>query len=306
MFLSIKKLSKKYGSLEAVKSFSLDIKRGELVSILGPSGCGKTTTLKLLGGFEISNSGSIELDGVDLTELPPEKRPFITIFQNYALFPHMNVLENVAYGLKFKGVSRKDALDRARKILERLSLSEHEREKVHNLSGGQQQRVAIARALILNPSILLLDEPFSSLDAKLRLSMREELKRIQRESGVTMIFVTHDQEEAMSISDKIVVMNDGLIEQTGEPEDIYNHPATSFVRNFIGDINIIENKFVRPERVSLKKDLQGNFVVAQKLFRGNLISYFVENLERKILIRADEMNHGRNLIKKGDRVTLEY
>ncbi len=219
---------------------SLTIQDGAFVTFLGRSGCGKTTTLRIIAGFLQPDSGDVFFDGKRINDVPPYRRHVNTIFQRYALFPHLNVFENVAFGLRVKGVSKEELAQKVQEMLKLVNLEGYEKRKVTNLSGGQQQRVAIARALINRPAVLLLDEPLSALDAKLRKDMQVELRRIQRETGITFIFVTHDQEEALSMSDVVVVMNDGKIQQIGSPVDIYNEPENAFVADFIGESNIID------------------------------------------------------------------
>ncbi|MBP5212971.1 MAG: ABC transporter ATP-binding protein, partial [Pyramidobacter sp.] len=225
----------RYGPFTALEELSLELRRGELMTLLGPSGCGKTTTLRVAGGFIIPNEGRVLREGRDITALPPEKRPTSTVFQNYALFPHLNVGENVAYGLRVRGISRAERRKRAEEELERVGLSGYASAQVQDLSGGQQQRVALARSLILGPAVLLLDEPLSSLDTRLRLRMRAEIRELQKRVGITTLYVTHDQEEALSISDRISVMHDGRLVQTGMPREVYFSPSDDFVRDFIGD-----------------------------------------------------------------------
>lgn len=281
MYLSLKNITKEFDNIEAVKDINLDIDKGQLISLLGPSGCGKTTTLKMIGGFLSPSKGRIYLENCDITELSPDKRPISTVFQNYALFPHMTVIQNVIYGLKFmKNYNKKDAVIRGKKMLELVGLEGYIDRKVNKLSGGQQQRVALARSLILNPKVLLLDEPLSNLDAKLRLKMRKEIKDLQKSLNITMIFVTHDQEEALSISDKVVIMNDGKIEQIGSPQYIYNFPKNNFVANFVGKVNLItinnEMRLIRPEHLKISKE-NGQFkgIITDKQFLGALTTYFV-------------------------------
>ncbi len=234
------------GQLRAVDNVSLEIYRGEFLTLLGPSGCGKTTTLRLIAGFELPTSGQILLDGVDITPQPPNKRDMSLVFQNYALFPHMTVYGNVAYGLETRGLPRKDIDTKVYQALELIGLKGLDKRRPNELSGGQQQRVALARSLVMEPRILLFDEPLSNLDAKLRVQMRSEIHRLQRRLGITSIYVTHDQVEAMALSDRIVVMNKGRIEQIGTPEAIYRYPATRFVADFIGRANFIENVTAAP------------------------------------------------------------
>lgn len=233
MFLELTHLKKQFDGKEVVSDLSLSLEKGKLLCILGFSGCGKTTTLNMIGGFLTPDSGSILVDGQDITHLPPERRPVTTVFQSYGLFPHMTVVENVMYGLKFKGVGRKDARKRAMEYLELVGLTEYANFHIHQISGGQQQRVALTRALIVEPKLCLLDEPFCNLDAALRGKMRQELKKIQRELGMTMVFVTHDQEEAMLLADSMAIMDKGRLIQTDTPAHIYQNPANDFVRNFL-------------------------------------------------------------------------
>jgi len=223
----------------AVNGVSLSIGKGELVTLLGPSGCGKTTTLRLIGGFESITSGRIRLDGEEIDRLPPHKRGMGMVFQSYAIFPHLNVFENIAYGLHVQKMSKEEVARRVRTVIELVDLRGLELRAPNQLSGGQQQRVALARALVLEPKVLLLDEPLSNLDAKLREQMRTEIRRIQQKLAITSVYVTHDQVEAMTLSDQIVVMNHGIIEQSGSPEEIYRHPRSRFVANFIGRANFL-------------------------------------------------------------------
>jgi spermidine/putrescine transport system ATP-binding protein len=229
---------KKFGDVYAVDHIDLDVEDGEFFSLLGPSGCGKTTTLRMIGGFEEPTSGLIELGGVDVTWLPPYRRNVNTVFQNYALFPHLTIFENVAFGLRRKGVKDSEVKSRVKAMLELVELPGFERRKPNQISGGQAQRVALARALINRPGVLLLDEPLGALDLKLRKQMQLELKRIQQEVGITFIYVTHDQEEAMTMSDRIAVMNRGRYEQLGDPESLYERPQTRFVAGFLGVSNL--------------------------------------------------------------------
>ena len=222
----------------AVSDFNLNVKRGEFVTFLGPSGCGKTTTLRMIAGFEKPSSGEILLNGEDISMLPPNKRPINTVFQRYALFPHLNVFDNIAFGLKLKNMPKDEIIKKVKKALTMVDLEGFEKRKISTLSGGQQQRIAIARALVNEPEILLLDEPLGALDLKMRKEMQIELKNMHDRLGITFIYVTHDQEEALTMSDKIVVMSEGKMQQIGTPEDIYNEPANAFVADFIGDSNV--------------------------------------------------------------------
>ncbi|MCM3443189.1 ABC transporter ATP-binding protein [Metabacillus halosaccharovorans] len=248
--LSITELSKVYPTGEGVKRFSLDIKNGELVTLLGPSGCGKSTVLRSVGGFIDPNEGSIQIDGTEVNHLPPEKRPSAMVFQSYNLWPHMTVFDNLAFSMKLKKVKKSQIIEKVNWALTLVQLQGYEKKYPTELSGGQQQRIALARALLLEPKVLLLDEPFSALDAKLRHELREELREIQAKQQLTMLFVTHDQEEALSISDRIVVMNKGNIEQVDSPQNIYNYPASMFVAQFIGKMNFLQG-YANSEKISI-------------------------------------------------------
>ena len=227
------------GEVAAVNGVSLIIEKGELVTLLGPSGCGKTTTLRLIAGFEFPTSGIIRLDGQVINEQPPHKREMSMVFQSYAIFPHLNVFENIAYGLNVQHRPKREIQERVTRVLELVELTGLENRAPNQLSGGQQQRVALARALVMEPKVLLMDEPLSNLDAKLREQMRTEIRRIQQKLGITSVYVTHDQIEAMTLSDRIVVMNEGVIEQIGTPIELYRHPRTRFVAGFIGRANFV-------------------------------------------------------------------
>ena len=237
-FLTLDKLSLAYGKSIAVKDLDLDIRKGELLALLGPSGCGKTTTMRSIAGLMTPVGGRISLDGADITRVAANKRAVGLVFQSYALFPHLTVFENVAFGLKLKGMRGTELETKVSAGLKSVGLAAFADRKTPELSGGQQQRVALARSMVMEPKVLLLDEPLSNLDARLRLEMRTELQRVQKESGVTMIVVTHDQVEALALADRIVVMKNGAIEQIGTPEEIYNHPVSSFVADFVGFENI--------------------------------------------------------------------
>lgn len=239
ILLSVQNLNKVFGQSRALTDISIDVRCGEFVAMLGPSGCGKTTLLRCIAGFVTPESGKISIRGTDITALPPNRRPLNTVFQNYALFPHMDVLENVAYGPRRAGTSKVEARQRALEALAMVGLGEHGDRLPHQLSGGQQQRVALARALVNRPKLLLLDEPLSALDLKLRKRMQIELKQLQEKLGIAFVFVTHDQEEAMAMADRIIVMNSGHVEQVGSGSEIYRKPATRFVADFIGDANFV-------------------------------------------------------------------
>jgi len=238
--VTLVEVTKRFGKTIAVDRVSVEIKEGELFTLLGPSGCGKTTTLRLIAGFEIPDSGRIYFDDQDVTYLKPYHRNTAMVFQNYALWPHMTVYDNIAYGLKLRKIPKSEIRKRVKEVLELVKLEGLENRYPSQLSGGQQQRVALARALVIEPKVLLLDEPLSNLDAKLRVGMREEIKKLQRELGITTIYVTHDQEEAMCLSDRMAVMNNGRVLQIGTPKDIYFHPKNLFIAWFIGKTNIFE------------------------------------------------------------------
>src|SRR5688572_22624951 len=254
--VELRGVTKRFDDVVAVDDIDLSVRKGEFLSLLGPSGCGKTTTLRLIAGFEQPDEGEILIAGEEVAGLPPYKRDVNTVFQSYALFPHLNVLHNVAYGLKQRGLRKTVREEKAREALSLVRLSELGQRKPRQLSGGQQQRVALARALVMEPKVLLLDEPLGALDLKVRRQLQIELKRIQETVGVTFIYVTHDQEEALAMSDRVAVMNDGRVEQVGTPREIYDHPASPFVADFIGETNFIEQDgtmvAVRPERVQLR------------------------------------------------------
>ena len=330
MYLQLKNLYKKYQNNTVVNNFNIDVKKGELISILGPSGCGKTTTLRMIAGFIAPTSGEIFLSEERITDYPPEIRPVSTVFQNYALFPHLTVYENIEYGLRYplkvgKKLNKKEKKERTQKMISLVNLKGLENRRIDQLSGGQQQRVALARSLVLEPKVLLLDEPLSNIDTKLRETVRNEIRKIQKELGITMIFVTHDQEEAMSISDRIIVMNEGNIEQIGTPREIYTFPETVFVAEFIGKVNIIEiNKksfIIRPENVNIsyneednekinnsrEKDvISGEGKIIGKEYQGSLTSYEIEVTDE--LFRKEKLNvvmiSGKKEYETGQ--TVEY
>jgi len=312
MYLQLKNLYKKYQNNTVVNNFNIDVEKGELISILGPSGCGKTTTLRMIAGFIAPTSGEIFLSEEKITDYPPEIRPVSTVFQNYALFPHLTVYENIEYGLRYplkvgKKLDKKEKKERTQKMISLVNLKGLENRRIDQLSGGQQQRVALARSLVLEPKVLLLDEPLSNIDTKLRETVRNEIRKIQKELGITMIFVTHDQEEAMSISDRIIVMNEGNIEQIGTPREIYTFPETVFVAEFIGKANIMEiNKksfIIRPENVNIsynekdnekinneieKNVISGEGKIIGKEYKGSLTSYEIEVTDE--LFRKEKLN----------------
>lgn len=237
--LRLEGLCKDFGEGPVLKNLTLDVQSGEFLTLLGPSGCGKTTTLRIIAGLERPTAGRVYLEGADVTRLPPEKRQVNTVFQNYALFPHMNVFQNIAYGLRVLRVSRREQKERVMAALKLVRLEGYEKRMPTQLSGGQRQRVAIARAVVLRPKVLLLDEPLGALDLKLRQEMQGELKQLQSELGITFIYITHDQEEALNMSSRIVIMRGGQVEQTGTPEEVYEHPKTLFAADFIGQSNLL-------------------------------------------------------------------
>ena len=283
--IELKHITKTFeDGFHAVEDFNLEIKRGEFVTFLGPSGCGKTTTLRMIAGFDIPTEGEILLNGKSITALPPNKRPINTVFQRYALFPHMNIYDNIAFGLKQKKVSR-DVIDKkVKKVLELVDLEGFEKRSVSTLSGGQQQRVAIARAVVNEPEILLLDEPLGALDLKMRKEMQLELKAMHKELGITFIYVTHDQEEALTMSDKIVVMSEGKTQQIGTPEDIYNEPQNAFVADFIGESNIFNGIMTGKLKARF---CGGEFVCVDDVEEGTHITAVVRP-EDVILTRPEE------------------
>ena len=277
--IELRDISKHYEELTVLDNFNLDIKKNEFLTLLGPSGCGKTTTLKIIAGFEYADDGKVLFEGKEINNLPPYERQVNTVFQKYALFPHMDVYENVAFGLKIKKTP-KDVIDaKVKEVLKLVALEGFERRQVESLSGGQQQRIAIARALVNEPKVLLLDEPLGALDLKLRQEMQIELKRIQKKLGITFVFVTHDQEEALTMSDTIVVMYKGKIQQMGTPQDIYNEPKNSFVAKFIGESNIFDGIMIEDYKVNF---CNRDFECVDKGFEKN------ENIE--VVIRPEDIH----------------
>ena len=268
--ISFKNITKSFGHDIVLRGITFDVYEGDFITILGPSGCGKSTTLKLLSGFLNPDSGLITYEGKDLTKIPSFDRPFNTVFQNYALFPNMNVYDNIAYGLKLKKIHSEEIQKLVTNILKKVKMEKFSKRDVLSLSGGQKQRVAIARALVNEPKILLLDEPLGALDVKIKKEMQEEIKRLHEELGITFIYVTHDQEEALSLSDTVIVMNDGWIEQLGDPEDIYNEPENIWVAQFIGEVNVITSGiFVKDNLVKFGnkefKCLDSGFGIEEKI-----------------------------------------
>ncbi|MEM0384002.1 MAG: ABC transporter ATP-binding protein [Candidatus Caldarchaeum sp.] len=330
---------KYYGKLVAVENLTLSVGKSEFLTLLGPSGCGKTTTLRIIAGFIKPDKGSLYIKGELMNDKPPHKRNIGMVFQNYALFPHMTVLDNVAFGLKMRNVAKKEAHEAASEALKVVGLEGMEKRYPKQLSGGQQQRVALARALVIKPDVLLLDEPLSNLDLKLRMQMRLELKRIQRETGVTTVYVTHDQGEALSMSDRIVIMHQGRVVQTGYPQEIYERPANEFVADFIGEANVLKGNLktrdgvyyfetedfeipvnperivnsgsssefllvVRPERVEVADGLQEGALettVEGIDFIGSVIRYHLR-LPSGRQIKMEQKNTGQRVYRQGDKI----
>lgn len=286
--VEIKNLAKVYPNGDGVKDVNLEIREGEILTLLGPSGCGKTTILRALGGFLDVTEGTILINGEDVTDLPPEKRPTGMVFQSYNLWPHMTVEENLAFGMKLRKVPKTEIKRDITKMLAIMKMSGSEKKYPNQLSGGQQQRIAIARSLLLKPAVLLLDEPFSALDAKIRMQMREELKRVQADLNITVVFVTHDQEEAMSLSHRIVVMDKGRMAQVGTPAEIYDQPADTYVASFIGEMNFLERGgeqlAFRPEDVQISDGDEGQHlgVIQSIMLLGHYASVLIEAGEETI------------------------
>jgi iron(III) transport system ATP-binding protein len=347
MYLTLENITKIFpsrgnvGEVIAVQDVDLEIQKGELVTLLGPSGCGKTTTLRMMAGFEFPTAGKISLDGQEINSLPPHKREMSMVFQSYAIFPHLTVFENIAYGLNVQRLNKKSMVERVNRVLDLVHLEGYGDRAPGQLSGGQQQRVALARALVMEPKVLLMDEPLSNLDAKLREEMRTEIRRIQKELNITSVYVTHDQIEAMTLSDRIVVMNEGIIEQIGSPMEIYRFPNSRFVANFIGRANFIDGVIldqnssaltvqslgesitlsnvkrefhkgeevtliVRPEMIEIKKT-GGLYtgVVRRAVYLGDLIEYAVEINGLSILgIETDP--HVTELFPDGEQITIGF
>ena len=319
--IELKDIIVKFGDFEALHNINVDVKEGEFFTFLGPSGCGKTTTLRTITGFIEPVSGTVSVNDKDITRVPIEKRNIGIVFQSYALFPSMTVYDNIAFGLKIQKLSKTEIDQKVRDIARKVDLSDEQLKKaVSQLSGGQQQRVAIARALVTGPSIICMDEPLSNLDAKLRVQLRNELKKMQRDLGITTIYVTHDQEEALTLSDRIAVFNKGYIEQIGTPNEIYNHSKTEFVCNFIGDINRLEeticgemklpenqHHFIRLERLRVNRpkaddELQLQGVIESREYYGLYIKYYIR-VDGQIL-KAIEKNDGINIYEPGETVTV--
>ena len=303
MFLDIKNLSKRYDKKSAIENINIELEKGKILCILGPSGCGKSTILKSIGGFLNLDTGSIILDGKEISKLDAADREVATVFQSYALFPNMNVIENVSYGLKFRYKDKRKIRELALEMIEKVGLEGYEKKEISSLSGGEQQRVALARSLVIRPKLLLLDEPFSNLDAKLRVQMQAQIKKLQREFDISMIFVTHDKAEAFSIADKIILMNKGNIIQVDTPIDLYNTPKDRFSLEFIGKANIYGDKYIRPEMIEILKDGE-EAVVKNISFKGDIIDLAVDTKEVKGL-KIQILNRKQNY-NIGDKIYIKY
>jgi hypothetical protein len=307
MFLEVKNLNKTYGEKEVLKDVNFSLDEGNILCILGPSGCGKTTILNSIGGFIKNNSGKIFLNGEDISSLNPEDRNISTVFQSYGLFTNKNVLENVAYGLKFRNVKKQDRINKSLEILKIVGLEGYEYRKVHELSGGQRQRVALARSLVISPRLILLDEPFSNLDKNLRITMRNEIKKLVKYFKMTTILVTHDQEDAFTMADRVILMNEGKIIQNSTVTELYNSPNSEFSLSFIGNSNKLDNdNFIRPEKIKIVDYKTDNFAeIISKQFRGSFIEYQLKLNNESNILKVIELNTGKEK-NIGDNVYIEY
>lgn len=306
MFLEVKNLCKTYGDKEVLKDINFSLEEGNILCILGPSGCGKTTILNSIGGFIKNDFGQIILNGEDISLLNPEDRNVSTVFQSYGLFNNKNVLENVAYGLKFRNVKKQDRIKKSMEILEIVGLNGYGNRKVYELSGGQRQRVALARSLVINPRLILLDEPFSNLDKNLRITMRNEIKKLVKYFKMTTILVTHDQEDAFTMADRVILMNEGKIIQNSTVTELYNSPNSEFSLSFIGNSNKLDKEnFIRPEKIKFVEDeTKTSAKIAKKQFRGSFIEYELKLKDEKTL-KVIELNTGKEK-NIGDNVFIEY
>jgi putative spermidine/putrescine transport system ATP-binding protein len=303
-----------FGDVVAIDKLDLDIAEGEFFTLLGPSGSGKTTTLRVIAGFEQPDEGHVELAGLDVTRVPPSERDVNTVFQDYALFPHMTVQENVEYGLRVRGVPRRARRIKAQEVLERVRLPQLGARKPVQLSGGQRQRVALARAIVNSPSLLLLDEPLGALDLKLRQEMQVFLKALQRDLGITFVYVTHDQEEALTMSDRLAVFNEGRIEQIGSPAEVYEHPQTEFVAGFVGVSNLLERDgrrvTIRPEKIHMRVDGPGEPGVIREVVYVGMVTRYIVDLDsggQLVVIRQNlETTSQEALEEQGKRVRLDW
>ena len=313
--LELVRISKSFESTRAVHDLTLSAERGEILSILGPSGCGKTTTLRMIAGLESPTSGRIRFDGRDITNLPARERKVGLVFQNYALFPHLDVFENVAFGLRTRGLKPEAAVDkRVRSALASVRLDDYGRRQVHQLSGGQQQRVALARALAIEPEVLLLDEPLSNLDPSLREELRDEIRSVIRALNVTTVFVTHDQQEALSLADSVAIMDAGVCRQVGSPGEVYSKPADVFVARFLGKANILPGDFVgipekalvvvRPENIRLGLGPEGRLAtVIKRTYEGAIVNYVLD--ASGVQVTARQFHHGVRTYNVGESVRFE-
>ncbi|MBM7846606.1 ABC transporter ATP-binding protein [Herpetosiphon giganteus] len=341
-FIELHNLTKQFGPTTVVSPLNLAVERGEFLSVLGPSGCGKTTTLRMIAGFEAPSGGSIKIDGADITRTPPSKRKIGIVFQSYALFPNMSVAQNIGYGLQIAKLSKQAIQQRVDEMLAIIHMQEFANRYPHQLSGGQQQRVALARALAIRPQVLLLDEPLSALDAKIRVSLRQDIRAIQRELGITAIYVTHDQEEALSLSDRVLIMQKGEVEQLGTPAEIYNNPKTSFVAQFVGTLNTLEATLhdakrgilqfgsqqfevsdsfdaalqgttvqvaLRPERLSLNGAVSQNQlhgVVKEQMLLGPIVRFHVEVEQHLLFVDVFNDTNVSRLPNRGEAVVVNF
>ncbi len=309
MKIDCKDITFTYDQVYALHKLNLEISSGELVALLGPSGCGKTTLLRIIAGLLPMQEGALLYNQEDITRWTPQMRNTAMVFQSYALFPHLTVLENVAYGLHAKSVNRKEANKKAKAYLEKVHLQGMEDRKIQELSGGQQQRVALARALVLSPDVLLFDEPLSNLDEKLRVKMRREIRMLQRESGITTLYVTHDQEEAMAIADRIVVMDSGHIQQIGTPETVYHEPANRFVADFMGVSNMIskdgQTRMYRPENIVLKSGGGEKGVVKWTEHLGSIQQVCFDSQYGELIAQRFSKDAAGYVLKKGDNLAFE-
>ncbi len=308
--LELKNITKSFGGVSVLNGIDLQVKPGEFITLLGSSGCGKTTTLRIISGLETPDSGTVLLEGTDVTHAEPNKRGVHTVFQNYALFPHMTVEANIGYSLKIKGVKKPEIKERVKEMLELVQLEGFENRTPGELSGGQRQRVAIARSVVDSPKVLLLDEPLGALDLQLRRMMQVELKRLQKKLGITFIYITHDQEEALNMSDRIAVMRNGLFEQIGTPGDIYDRPKTAYIAKFVGSANILnlggKCLAVRSEALELKKDSEGYMtgVIKEKSFAGGMLRIAVDTKDCGEIIAS---RHGIDSpLMPGDTVGITW
>lgn len=310
MFLEIRNLSKKYDKKIALENINISLEKGKILCILGPSGCGKSSILKLIGGFLKADTGKIYLEDRDISNIEAAEREIATVFQSYGLFPNMNVIENVSYGLKFRYRDKKKIREIALEMIEKVGLLGYEKKSVLSLSGGEQQRVALARSLVIKPKLLLLDEPFSNLDAKLRVQMQEQVKNLQREFGISMIFVTHDQAEAFSIADEIVLMNKGQIVQIDKVMNLYNYPKNRFALEFIGKANIFEEGYLRPEMIEMVEKEGKEAVIKDIIFKGDILELIldlenIKNLKMQVLNRKQTYEIGERIYIKYEMENIE-